>query len=362
MLPGMKTLIRAFWLVVLFCVFTPGARAGSGCCAIPAPPPVAPILPTDFLGWTNAYRLQNDRATAILVPAVGRLVLFSPLQGSSPFRIEPSLQGQVPPEGERFFNMGGDWLWPVSQARWAGFSTDGKDWPPPAVLADLPWNSSAWTDADGAPCALLTREYGEPLNILVTRLFRLEPGSTTLVVQQRIERTAPSEIPVVLWNISQIAHAEHIVLPVESQSKFPGGLSALMGSMPSSEQLVACGDSAVYRVSPGAETKLGSDSPRGWIAAAKGSHVIFESVQNPSSGDYPDGGCVVEVYSNQGLGYSEIETLSPEVLLTPGTVLENTLRIELSTTESPLADCPLADHIRTRFENSLDSAHGNPKE
>ena len=358
MLSGMKTLIRAFWLVVLFCVFTPGARAGSGCCAIPVPPPVAPILPTDFLGWTNAYRLQNDRAEAILVPAVGRLVHFSPVQGSSPFRIEPSLQGQLPPEGERFFNMGGDWLWPVSQARWAGFSTDGKDWPPPAVLADLPWTCSAWTDADGVPCALLTREYGAPLNILVSRLFRLEPNSATLMVRQRIERTAPSEIPVVLWNISQIAQAEHIVLPVEEPSKFPGGLSALMGSMPSSGQLATCGDSAVYRVSPGAETKLGSDSPHGWIAAAKGPHVIFESVENPSSGTYPDGGCIVEVYSNQGLGYSEIETLSPEVLLAPGTVLENTLRIELSTTESPLADCPLADYIRTRFTKSLASAHG----
>ena len=345
MLPGMNTLIRTFWLTGLFCCFTLNAQAAGDACAIPAPPPVAPILPTDFLGWTNAYRLQNDQAVAILVPDVGRLVLFSPLQGSSPFRIEPSLQGQVPPEGERFFNMGGDWLWPVSQARWAGFSTDGKDWPPPAVLADLPWNCSAWTDADGVPCALLTREYGAPLHILVSRLFRLEPGSTTLVVRQRIERTAPSEIPVVLWNISQIAKAEHIVLPVEEQSKFPGGLSALMGAMPSREQLAVCGNSAVYRVSPGAETKLGSDSPRSWIAAAKDTRVILESVENPSAGDYPDGGCIVEVYSNQGLGYSEIETLSPEVLLAPGTVLENTLRIELSATESPLADCPLADFV-----------------
>ena len=268
------------------------------------------------------------------------------MHASSLFRLEPSLHGQTPPEGERFFNIGGDWLWPVSQARWASVSDDGKDWPPPALLADRPWNSSAWTDADGAACALLSREYGAPLHIQVSRLFRLAPGSAVLVVQQRIERTAPSEIPVVLWNVSQIAQAEHIVLPVERLSKFRGGLQALMGRMPSRKHLAACAGAAVYRVSPGAETKLGSDSPRGWIAAAKGTNVIFESVANAAEGAYPDGGCVVEVYSNHGLGYSEIETLSPELNLAPGTVLENTLRIELASTGSPLRACPLAAAVR----------------
>ena len=314
--------------------------------AEPAPPPVAPILPTEFLGWTNAYLLQNDRAEAVLVPALGRLVHFAPLQGTSPFRLEPALQGQVPAESENFFNVGGDWFWPVSQARWAGFSADGKDWPPPALLADLPWDCSAWTDAEGTSCAQFTREYGAPLNILVTRLFCLAQGSSALIIRQRIERTAASDVPVVLWNVSQIAQAEQIVLPVEEKSKFRGGLKALMGRKPSRKVLVRCGDAAVYRVSPGAETKLGSDSPRGWIAAAKGTNLVFEAVANSATGDYPDGGSVVEVYSNQGLGYSEIETLSPELDLEPGTILENVLRIELSSTATPLDPCPLADAIR----------------
>ena len=310
------------------------------------PPPVAPILPSEFLGWPESYRLQNDRAEAILVPAIGRLVHFAPLQAQSLLRRDPALQGRTPLAGERFFNIGGDWLWPVSQARWASFSADGKDWPPPAPLADLPWNCSAWTDADGAPCALLSREYGAPLHIQVSRLFRLEPGSAALTVRQRIERTAPSAIPVVLWNISQIAAAEQIALPVDAASRFRGGLKALMGRKPPRRQLVAAKDVAVYRVSPGAETKLGSDSPRGWIAAARETNVIFESVANTAAGEYPDGGCVVEVYSNQGLGYSEIETLSPELNLEPGTVLENTLRIELAAAQTPLAARAFARFVR----------------
>jgi hypothetical protein len=120
-----------------------------------------------------------------------------------------------------------------------------------------------------------------------------------------------------------------------------------MGRKPSRKRLVPCGNAAVYRVSEGAETKLGSDSPRGWIAAAKGSNLIFESVANTAAGDYPDGGCVVEVYSNQGLGYSEIETLSPELELAPGTVLQNTLRIGISSMPLPLDACPLAAVVLT---------------
>ena len=342
MLPGMKTMLRGFW--ILCCLWALPVFAQTSLVA--APPPVAPIPPTEFRGWTKAYVLKNDRVEAVFVPAVGRLVHFSAVGGPSLFRLESSLQGQTPPAGERFFNVGGDWLWPVAQARWASLSDEGGDWPPPAPLADRPWKCSAWTDVGGAQCALLTRKYGPPLNILVTRLFRLDPGSAALVVRQRIERTGSAGVPVVLWNVSQIAKAESIAMPVEAESRFRGGIKALMGRKPSRKRLVPCGDAVVYAVAPGAETKLGSDSPRGWIAAARGTNAVFESVANVAAGDYPDGGCVVEVYSNEGLGYSEIETLGPEVDLAPGTVLENVLRIELAAAEEPLAGCAFADFLR----------------
>ena len=342
----LRILAGAGLVLLPFAAATAQNGTPAACCTAAAPPPVAPILPSEFLGWTNAFRLANDQAEAVLVPDIGRLVHFAPRPGTSPFRLDPALQGQTPPAGERFFNLGGDWFWPVAQARWAALSGDGQDWPPPAALADLPWTCSAWTDAGGAQCALMTREYGAPLHILASRLFRLEPGSAALVVQQRIERTAASEIPVVLWNISQIARAGRIALPVDKASKFRGGVKVLMGSKPDRKQLARCGNAVVYRVAPGAEIKLGSDSPRGWIAAARDADVIFESVLNTAAGEFPDGGCVVEVYSNEGLGYSEIETLSPEQELAPGTVLQNTLRIEIAPPDASHAGCALAAAAR----------------
>ena len=339
----MNTLLRRLGLAA-FCLCAASAPAQVPAPA--APPPVSPIPAADFFGWTNAFHLQNERVAAVLVPAIGRLVHFAPREGESLFRLDATLGGQTPAADTRFFNVGGDWLWPVAQSRWRTLAEDGTDWPPPPLLADRPWQGSAWIDAEGAPCALLTREYGAPLSILVSRLFRLDPASDALVIRQRIERTAPSEIPVVLWNISQIARAEQIILPVDPESGFRGGLKALMGRKPPRRQLAACQKAAVYRVGPGAETKLGSDSPAGWIAAARGTNLVVETVANPAEGAYPDGGCVVEVYSNEGLGYSEIETLSPEIALAPGTVLENTLRIVLATTDKPLRGCAVAKAVQ----------------
>lgn len=338
----MKRYLRRLCAGILF-----GALPALAQTAPPAaPPPIEPLPATVFLGWTNAYRLGNDRVEAVLVPALGRLVYFGPRGGASPWRLDPALQGQAPAPDERFFNVGGDWFWPVAQARWGAMSADGKDWPPPPPLADLPWTCSAWTDAEGAQCARLARDYGPPVNVQVSRLFRLAPDSAALVVQQRIERIGPAGIPVVLWNVSQIAHAEQIVLPVEKKTKSRGGWRVLMGRPPARKRLQRCGDVAVYRVGPGAETKLGSDSPRAWIAAARGTNLVFEAVANSAAGEYPDGGSVVEVYANEGLGYAEIETLSPEQDLAPGTILENTLRIELAATPGPLEACPLAAAVR----------------
>lgn len=312
-----------------------------------APPPIEPIPASPFLGWPHAIRLQNERIDAVLVPELGRLVHIALRQGPNFLRLDSALLGQVPPEGDPFFNIGGDWLWPVAQARWVALSANGSDWPPPSMLAEAPWTCSAWIDAEGAQCALLTREYGAPLNIQVSRRFRLEAGATQLEVQQRIERLAPSDIPVVLWNISQVEQADQIVLPVSPDSRFRGGIRALLGRKPSREHLVVCGEAAVYRVGDGRETKLGSDSPLGWIAAARGTNLLLEVVANTASGNYPDGGCVVELFSNHAYGYSEVETLSPEVNLAPGKVLENTLRIGLATMESPLEPCALADFVQS---------------
>ena len=310
--------------------------------------PVAPIRPAARLGWNETYALENGKASAVIVPAIGRLVAFSTPDVPSLFRVDDWCRGKLPENPNEFFNAGGDWIWPVAQSRWPSFSENGNDWPPPAVMADAPWDCSAWEDADGTKCAMLTRKYGAPLHIIVSRLFRLEANSAELVVRQRIERTEPSDIPVVLWNVSQIAKPDAVALPVASDSRFEDGLCTLTANGPAPGSLSDCGDVRIYTVTPGGEVKLGGDSPRAWLAASRGNSAIFEcAAAGNMPGTPPDGGCVIEMYSNEGLGYTEIETLGPEVALQPGTILENTLRMRLAKLPADAAPCALADTGRT---------------
>jgi hypothetical protein len=309
--------------------------------------PIAPIQSGTYQGWTNAFKLHSPALDVVIIPEAGRIVYLAPENEMNIFRLDEGLMGKTPDQiqGANWLNYGGDWFWPVSQARWTDIA--GKDWPPPPVLADQPWEGSAWKGCDGSQYCLIKRDYGEPLNIKVSRLIKLEADKAFVSIQQKIERTADSSIPVTLWNISQIAKPDQVVLPIETNSIFSGGLKVLNFDKPTSKMQSTVGNAAVFDATAAGEYKLGSDSERGWIAARRGQALLVErAVNNKSSTPYPDGGCRVECYINSGLGYAEIETLSPEEPLKKGEVLENTLILQfLSLPEK--TDAPaITDQIR----------------
>ena len=308
--------------------------------------PVAPIASAPLGAWSNVFTLRNADLELVIVPAAGRMMKLTFKGGENLFRNDAGLEGKVrtPDTQETWMNYGGDWLWPVAQSRWASFAE--ADWPPPPVMADLPWNGTAWQDADGTECCLLTRDYGEPLHIKVSRLIKLARNANRITIRQRIERTAPSEIPVVLWNISQIAQADTVVLPADKHSAMDKGVKALMFDLPPEPQLVSCGLANVYHARDGGEHKLGSDSKRGWIAARKSGCLLVERATSEDIGTHPDGGCTVEMYSNAGLGYTEIETLSVEKTLHPGETLQNTLTLECFPAPATTNACELADAVQ----------------
>ena len=302
--------------------------------------PVAPIAPVAFEAWTNAFALKNPVVEIVVVPAVGRIARISYKGGDNFLRLDTGLQAGC----ESWLNYGGDWVWPVAQSRWTAIA--GSDWPPPQPLAETPWTGTAWKDADGTLCCQMAREYGEPINIKVSRLIRLDRETARFTIRQRIERTAPSELPVVLWNISQVSGASRVVIAQGPDSMFEKGVKALLFAMPDDKRLTSCGSALVYDATEG-EHKLCSDSKRSWIAAQKGNAVIVERATSESTqGDHPDGGCAVEMYSNAGLGYSEIETLSVEKNLLPGESLQNVITVDLLDADRGLSSCELANRIR----------------
>ena len=309
--------------------------------------PVAPIATSDYLGWTNALNLHNDDLTVVLVPETGRIAFIGVDPSANLLRVDSALEGKtaLADAPDFWFNFGGDWLWPTAQNRWADFQE--SDWPPSRLLDGRSWEARGWKSADGSQCGQLTQTYGEPLHVTVTRFVKVPKEGTSFEVRQKIQRTANSSVPVTLWTISQIAGAEYVVIPTDEDSSFDGGLASLRFEMPGKEFLHRCDGTALYHVLEKGEHKLGSDSARSWVAAVRGDTLIVEqTTPHEEDSTYPEGGCTVQVYANAGLGYAEIETMSPEKVLAPDEAMENILRVTCYTIPPGLDGCDLADKVR----------------
>lgn len=321
-------------------------RAPSG----PAPEgiPVTPLPPTTLYGHTNALVLENRQLQVSILPSLGRIAGFRYGGLDNVVRFDGALAAAslTPPEPGNWRNFGGDWIFPVSQAHWP--SRFGNRWPPPVFIDGLPWKGHAWISDDGAQHALLSLEVGEPLHVRLQRAIRVAPDTATVTIRQRMERTAPSDLPMTLWNISQVPGAQRVLLPVDEDSTFADGYSVLDFGPPATHLLSrATGGVLILDVKNGTEHKLGSDSPRGWIAAQRDQVLMIERAETRHpGGEFPDGGCRVEVYANSGLGYTEIETLSEERVLEPGALLENTLTISFHPVEANLDNEGLARRLR----------------
>lgn len=315
------------------------------------PVPYEPLPPSTIHGHTNAIVLQNRVVEAVVFPNLGRIGIFRFRGEQNVFRFDTNLAERAaaavqPPADGEWRNFGGDWIWPVAQSHWPALF--GAPWPPPRMFEEAAWRAHSWVNQDGSQHVLMETEFGPPLEIRLSRTISLAPDSATLTVRQRLERIRPSDAPVSLWTISQIASAHRAALAIETNSLFEGGFRVL-DFAPPEPALLHRADPEVLIVDTrhAPELKIGSDSPRAWIAAQRDDVLVFERAKGRvGAATFPDGGCRTELYSNRGLGYTEIETLSEEAVLAVGESIENTLTISLHRTPLDLEDAALAERLR----------------
>lgn len=293
----------------------------------PQPEPRTPITPTPFRGYPEAYVLHNDRIHAVLVPAISRLAFLAPsADAPNLLRFDPALAdaGTLPPDPSTapdFFNIGGDWVWPVLQTRWPSFSPNAADWPPPPPLADAPSTAEAWTDEFGSHVRL-TRHYPAPVHATLVREFSLISISSHLHCKQTLARDpdAPADaLPLSLWHISQADNPEKICFDLFSPDITPTVMSGTLDPAAFSIQNVADSSRdfiATYTPPPSSEVKL--SLPSSMLMAATPNGRLHVRSSDPAAH--------AELYSNTGLGYAELETVTPESPTSLSNILIYTVR------------------------------------
>ena len=285
-----------------------------------------PLSPTPFMGYPEAYVLSNAHLHAVVVPAISRLAFLAP-SADSPnlLRFDTALAeaGATPPDPSTapdFFNIGGDWVWPVAQSNWPAFSPNASDWPPPPALADAPSDAEAWVDEDGNQHVLLTRHYPAPVHAILTREFILDP-IRHLFCGQTLTRDsdAPADaLPLTLWHISQVANPDKIRLTAPTPGFTPTVLAGtlLPGSFVVESEWhgtfiggTPLGRPATYTPPPSSEVKLLLPTISLTARTPNGNFTV--TVSNPTWDTH------TELYSNTSLGYAQLETVTPDSSFVP---------------------------------------------
>ncbi len=286
-----------------------------------------PIPLSSFDPWDHVYVLAGSQLHVVVAAGIGRIVHLGLPGQPNLLHADAAESGEVPAPDEYrpWQNHGGDWLWPVARERWA--ETAGSDWPPPQFLAETAWSGNAWKSDDDALHSQMIHDYPAPLSVRVIRQVTVAPNQARVSVFQRIERTAPSTLPVCLLQHSRILDPDYAVLPTDPLSRFDRRIRLLLGSV--TETTVRRFGRTVWIRPPGTlDVKLGTDSQQHWAGAVKsGVMIVAQAVPDSTAGVYPDRGCRAEVYFNSGLGYAEIETLSVEARLRVGQEIENTVHL-----------------------------------
>ena len=268
-----------------------------------------------YHGWPESCRISNASVEAIVVPAIGRVMQFR-LKGdrNGTFWENRDLDGKLHnPDCREWMNFGGEKCWPAPQSAWP--LQQGCDWPPPAAF-----DARAMESAEIERGVTLTSPADPVYGIQVVRQLELDPSQPQLRIRTEYRKLQGSAVTVGVWSIAQMREPERVFAPLPEESKFPDGYVLLMEDEPA--QFKITGRLLSLARHPQSFVKLGTDAASLlWIGS--NCAVRIDTEHNP--GDYPDGGCVTEIYTNPGLeNYVELETLGPLVTLEAGDRIEQT--------------------------------------
>jgi hypothetical protein len=273
------------------------------------------VTPVSYHGWADCYLLANGSVEALVVPAIGRVMQLR-LEGAAEgsFWENRALDGQLPAlESDEWINFGGDKCWPAPQSDWPRFQ--GRAWPPPVAFDALPFKAVATERG-----VRLTSAVDPGFGIQVTRHVELDAVRPVMRIRTEYHKLRGEAVKLGVWTITQMRDPERVYFLLPEQSAFAEGYLRLMEGEP--EDMRRNGRLLSLPRSPHENAKIGSDAVSlAWV----GLKCVVRIDAEAGPGEYPDGGCVTEIYTNADpLAYVELEAMGPLALMSAGDRIERT--------------------------------------
>jgi hypothetical protein len=255
-----------------------------------------------YHGWPECFLLSNGCVEAVIVPAIGRVMHFGMAgEPESVFWQNRELYGQLPAtDSDKWSNFGGDKCWPAPQSEW--LERTGRDWPVPRTFDSGPAEAAAIDQG-----VVLTSRMDPAYGIQVIRTIQLEPAQSVMRIATEYHKLQGPAVTVGIWTITQLRDPERILLWQPAVSRFPRGYLSFLKTEPA--ELSRRGRLLSLKRNQIIFTKIGSDAASmAWV----GKSCVLRIDAEVGPGEYPDGGCVTEVYTNPDpMRYVELETLGP---------------------------------------------------
>jgi hypothetical protein len=268
-----------------------------------------------YHGWSDCFLIANGRVEAVIVPAIGRVMqlrLAGDAEGT--FWENRALDGQLhEPASNDWINFGGDKCWPAPQALW--IENQGRDWPPPLAFG------TRHVTAITSPRGVVVKSPVDPgFGIQVERRIELDAAQPIMRIATEYRKLTGSAVRVGIWTITQMREPERVCILLPAASKLSSGYVRLMSAEPADLKVDGRLLSLVRHQLQ--HVKIGTDgSSLAWV----GRDCVVRIDAETRPGEYPDGGCVTEVYTcPDPLHYVELETLGPLTTMNPGDRIEQT--------------------------------------
>ena len=252
---------------------------------------------------------------AVVVPAIGRVMQLR-LKGKTegPFWENRALDGQLHEAApDDWINVGGDKCWPAPQSAWP--RQQGREWPPPVAFDSRPAQAAA-TEFGVTLTSPIDPGYG----IQMARLVELAPGQPILRIRTEYRKLLGGPVRVGIWTITQLREPERVAILLKDNSQFANGYLGLLAAWPA--ELMLDGRHLWLKRHTREQVKIGTDgSCMVWVGTGCALRIDAEA----GPGEYPDGGCVTEIYTNPDpLAYVELEVLGPLQTINTGERIERT--------------------------------------
>lgn len=266
-------------------------------------------------GW-DVLVVRNNFITMAIVPSIGARILQYDLGTDTFMIVNPALLGDYfysanPTPYSTTWGYGGYKTWPAPQSRW--------NWPPPPTMA---WGDYEYEIFSSSPDSLTVVMRGQTETIRTPglrfdRYMTAYRNSTHIKVTTVLFNNNTTEQSWSIWDVTQtIVQHENLAdfnnfsvyFPAESEDDIWGS------GGPSYQEVLPGIYEAKYISSEG---KIFVASSDGWVCFTdkRDGQTYAKVFDMPEGAAYTDDGASVEIYTNGGIRYMEVEVLGPYELI-----------------------------------------------